>query len=74
MGTGELAHHLGDRPVVLLGEDLGGREHGGLAAGVDDGEHGAQGDKGLAGADLALEQPVHRVFGGEVVEDVPGNP
>ena len=39
---GQLAHHLDDRAVVLLGEHLGGREHGGLTAGVDDGEHGAQ--------------------------------
>ncbi|MER6023620.1 hypothetical protein, partial [Streptomyces anulatus] len=28
--------------VVLLGEDLGGCEHRGLATGVDHGEHGAQ--------------------------------
>ena len=38
-----------------------GRQQGGLAAGVDDAQHRAQRDQGLAGADLALEQPVHRV-------------
>ena len=44
---GELAHHLGDRAVVLLGEHLGGREHRRLAAGVDHGEHGAQRHHGV---------------------------
>lgn len=70
---GQLAHHLGDRPVVLLGEHLGRREHRGLPARVDDGEHGAQGDHRLPGTDFPLEQPVHRVLGGEVVEDLLGD-
>ncbi len=55
---------------MLLGEHLGRREQHGLAAGVDDGEHGAQRDQRLAGADLALQQPVHRVLGGQVGEDL----
>jgi hypothetical protein len=38
---GQLPHHLGDRPVMLLSEHFGGREHRGLSAGVDHGEHGA---------------------------------
>ncbi len=70
---GELAHHLGDRPVVLLGEHLGRGEHRRLPAGVDDGEHGTQGDEGLSAADLALEQAVHGVFGGEAGEDLVGD-
>ena len=47
-----------------------GREQRGLAAGVDDAQHRPQRDQGLAGADLALEQPVHRVRLGEVVLDL----
>ena len=46
--------------VVLRGQDLRRREQRGLAPGVDGGEHGAQRDDGLAGADLALQQSVHR--------------
>ena len=59
--VGEVAEHGGDRAVVLLGEHLGRGEQRRLAAGVDDPQHRAQRDDGLAGADLALEQPVHRV-------------
>ena len=55
--------------MVLLGEDLGGREEGGLSTAVDDLEHRPQRHEGLAGADLALEQPVHRVVAGELVGD-----
>ncbi len=58
---GEVAEHRGDRAVVLLGEHLGGREQRRLPAGVDHAQHRAQRHQGLAGADLALEQPVHRV-------------
>src|SRR3546814_20439773 len=50
--------------------DLGGGEHRGLAARVDDGEHGAQRHHRLARAELALEEAVHRVLGGQVVEDL----
>ena len=70
---GQLPHHLGDGAVVLLGEHLGGGEHRGLAARVDDGEHRAQGDHRLSRAHLALQQPVHRVFGRQVAEDLPGD-
>ena len=41
-----------------------------MAARVDGAQHGAQGDQGLAGADLALEQAIHRVRPGEVVLDL----
>ena len=47
--------------MVLLGEDLGGRQERGLAAGVDHAQHRAQRHERLARADLALEQTVHRV-------------
>ena len=55
-GAAELAEELEHGAVVLLGEHLGGGEHHGLVAGVDGAEHGAQGDDGLAGADVALEK------------------
>lgn len=55
---------------MLLGEHLGGREHGRLPAAVHDGEHRPQRDQGLARADLSLEEAVHGVFGGQVVEDL----
>ena len=58
---GQRPEHRVQRAVVLLGEDLGGREQRRLTTGVDDGEHRAQRHDGLAGADLALQQPVHRV-------------
>ncbi len=58
---GEVAEHRHDRAVVLLGEHLGRRQQRRLAARVDDLEHRAQRDHRLARADLALEQPVHRV-------------
>ena len=66
----EVAEHRGDRAEVLLGEHLGRRQQGGLAAGVDDAQHRAQRDQGLAGADLALEQAVHRVGPREVGLDL----
>lgn len=59
-GLGERAEQGGDGAVVLLGQDLGGREQGGLPAGVDDLEHRQQRHHRLAGADLALQQPHHR--------------
>ncbi|CAB5041515.1 unannotated protein [freshwater metagenome] len=66
---GERAQHRRDRPVVLLGEDLGGCEQDGLAAVIDHREHGAQGDDRLARADLALQEPVHRVRARHVLGD-----
>ena len=66
---GEVAEHRADRAVVLLGEHLGGCQQGRLAAGVDDLQHRPQRDEGLAGADLTLEQPVHRVGAGELGRD-----
>ena len=56
----------GDRPVVLLREHLGRRQQRRLPAGVHHLEHGAHRHEGLAGADLALQQPVHRVGAGQV--------
>ena len=66
----EVAEHRGDRAEVLLREDLGRGQQCCLAAGVDDPQHRPQRDQGLAGADLALEQPVHRVGARQVGLDL----
>ena len=47
-----------------------GREQRGLAARVDDLEHRPQRAQRLAGADLALQQPVHRVWRCQVRRDL----
>ena len=65
-GPAERAEQLADAAGVLGGEHLGGREQRGLAAGVDHLRHGPQRDDGLARADLALQQPVHRLLAAEL--------
>ena len=67
---GQRARAARDRAVVLRGEHLGRREQRRLPAGVDHLQHRAQRDHGLAGADLALQQPVHRVVAGQVGRDL----
>ena len=69
-GLDEVAEHRPQRPRVLLREHLGRRQEHGLAAGVDDLQHRAHRDQRLAGADLALEQPVHGRGGGELLGDL----
>jgi hypothetical protein len=66
---GQRAEHRGDRSVVLLGQDFGRGQQRGLPARVDHLEHGPDRDHRLARADLALQQPVHRVGAGQVVRD-----
>ena len=48
------------RAAVLLGQNRGRHEHGHLVAGVDRFERGPHRHFGLAEADVAAEQPVHR--------------
>ena len=67
--TRQRTEQLTQRPGVLLGEHLGRGEQCRLAAAVDDGEHRPQRDDGLATADLALQQPVHRLGPGQLVVD-----
>jgi hypothetical protein len=55
---------------VLLGEDRGRRQHHDLLAGVGRLERGAQGHLGLAEADVAADQPVHRPLGLHVALDL----
>jgi hypothetical protein len=52
--------HRAQRAGVLLGEHLGRGQQRGLAAAVDDLQHRPQRHEGLAGADLALQEAVHR--------------
>ncbi len=55
---------------VLLGEDLGRRHEGGLQS-VFHGQHGREhGDDGLARADVALQQAVHRLGALHVFADL----
>ncbi len=51
---------LRERAEVLLGQDRGRRQHHHLLAVLDGLERGPQSDLGLAVADVAADQPVHR--------------
>ena len=57
---GEVAEALAERVPVLLGEDRRGHEHQRLLAVDRDRERGPHGDLGLAEADVAADEPVHR--------------
>jgi hypothetical protein len=58
-----LGHAAAEGLVVLLGQDRGRHEHRGLLAGQHRLEDRAHRDLGLAEADVADEQPVHRPLG-----------
>ena len=55
---------------MLLGEDFGGRHQRRLVAGFDRMQHGQRGDHGLAAADVALQQALHRMRLAEVGGDL----
>ena len=55
---------------MLAGENFGRRHQGGLPSGLDHGGGGDQRDHGLAGADVALQQPQHALRAREVGDDV----
>ena len=57
--AGQRPQRPADGFEVLGRQDLGGRQQRGLSPGVNHLEHGAQGNDGLAGAHLTLEEPVH---------------
>ena len=65
----QIAEQGRDRAMVLGREDLRRSQQSGLAARVDDREHGSQRDDGLARSDLALQQAVHRPIGSELGGD-----
>ena len=60
---GVVLQALGERAVVLLGEDRRRHEHEHLLAGVGGLERGAQRDLRLAVADVAADEAVHRALG-----------
>ena len=60
--------------MVLLGEHLGRRHQRALVPALHGGQQRGDGDDGLARADVALQQPVHRVGGGEVGVDLGDHP
>ena len=66
---GEVAVARAERVPVLLGEDRRRREHQRLLAVDRDGERGADRDLRLAEADVAADEPVHRVRRLEVLLD-----
>ena len=69
-GLHQLAGHQRlQRGEVLLGERLGRRHQRGLGARLDRAQHRVDGHHGLAGADLAHEQALHRPVARELVVD-----
>jgi hypothetical protein len=60
----------GELAVMLLGEDFGRRHQRRLVAGLDRVQHGQRGDHGLAAADVALQQALHRMRLAEVGGDL----
>ena len=63
-----------DREEVLLGEHLGRRHQRALPAGLDGAQQRRERDDGLAGADVALQQPLHRRRPREVAVDLGDRP
>ena len=55
---------------VLLGKGLGGRHQRALIAGLDRAQKRVERDHGLARADVALEQALHRTGAGKVAVDL----
>ncbi len=61
---------VGQRAVMLFGQNFGRCHQGGLFAGLDRAQHRQQRDQRLAGADIALEQTQHAAGGGQVGVDL----
>ncbi len=59
-GHRQLAEDVANRPEMLCGKDFRGRQQRTLIARVDHLQHRQHRDDRLAGADLALQQAVHR--------------
>ena len=70
LDRGEGAQQHLDRADVLVGEDPGGGQEGGLSAAVEDLEHGAQRDHRLAAADVPLQEALHGRRSGQVGRDL----
>ena len=71
---GQTSHHVGQRAVVLFGEHLRRRHQHGLSAGTDRLQHGCERHHRFAGADLTLQETLHRAvlfhIGGDDVDDL----
>ena len=61
---------LGEGAVMLAGEQRGRHHHRDLRARHGGDEGGAQRHLGLAEADIAADQPVHRPAGGQILQHV----
>ena len=61
---------LDEGAVMLAGQQGRRTDHRHLLARHGRDESGAQGNLGLAEADIATDQPVHRLAGGQIVHDV----
>ncbi len=72
-GRGGFAEELAGGEEVLGGEDLGGGHHGDLEAVFDGDEGGLEGDDGLAGADVALQEAAHGARFAHVGDDFAEN-
>ena len=66
----ELGAEALDREEVLLGEGLRRGHERALAAGLDRPQQAVEGDRGLAGAHVSLQQPLHRGGAREVGVDL----
>ena len=58
---------------MLFGQDLRGRHQRGLPARFDGQEHRGEGDKGLAGSDIALKKAIHAARCGKIAADFGNN-
>ena len=61
---------VGERLVVLLGEQCRRHQHRDLLAGLNGDERRAQRDFGLAEADVAAHDAIHRLGAGEIGDDL----
>ena len=67
----ELLAEIGDREEVLLGERLGRRHQRALPAVLDRTQERVERNDGLARADVALQQALHRRGSREIAVDLP---
>ncbi len=63
-----------DRHEVLLRKGLGGNHERALGSGLDRTHERIEGDDGLPGADVSLEEPLHRNGLGEIAVDLRDRP
>ena len=60
--------------MVLFGQDLGGRHEGALIPTLDGGQQRRDGNHCLAGAHVALQEPVHGCGSSQVLQDLGHHP